>query len=439
MADPFTIAPASSTPARPPERALAPFGSRVQLGRVRDGEAHSALRTPRARAQEFAKVLRTDAVASMAWRHYLSLMLEPEFVAEAPRGSGGDAAAAARLVNEGLGLAGCAGTWGDSRPCDMEGLVRHLAHADWYGWALAEPVWRLDSGEYVPDGYVAVEHETLDEWACDAEGRVAGAVLRGVSPDGRYHTVRLDRWRWIHHTLGGGDQSPEGSGLARPIYSLHIDLTDAYNASAAAMQRWSAPTPLVQWDRQAGIEAGYSESEIDGADNTSSHAARAEEQAGNYMASGSGYLSAPKHVTFEAFGSGVDPAQGVSAITHLESRIALAFFATGLLLGIDSSGARSVGEVIERAAEQQVKNRLQAMAGALQRGLVAPMVGWNFPNLSRREYPRLVPHGVRTGSLGRLSNVLAQLVQADLLTPDEDVRAWVAREAGMWTQGGGER
>jgi len=413
----------------PVRRVTVPLGSRTHLGSVRDGEKHPNLRTARRRAQEFESVLRSNPIASMSWSHYLSLLLQPEWYAEAPRGAGSRAEGAARFVNESLGLDGHAGAWDPTWSCSWEHLVRHMLTADWYGWALAEPIPARDGRRVVISKYVAVEHPVLDRWVVDEDGRVVGANLRGTAPDGRYFDGVLRSGAWIHHTRGGSAQSPEGRGLARAIYAHHIDLMDAYNALAAACQRWSAPTPKGSYNaREAQDQIG-----AQGGESTLGDALdAAEEQLQNYTSDGAAHLLVPDWLDVSAFGEGVEPDKGVPAIQHIESRIAVTFFAHSMMLGLDATGARSVGEVVERAAENQVVNRLQSAAASFHRGIIRPLMHWNYPGLSPQQWPRLRFAGARGSSIRSFANVLAQLAQNGGLNLDDDaVRTFLHREIGL--------
>lgn len=414
----------------PVPRVEAPLGSRTHLGYVRDGEKHSKLKTPQSRAREFEGVLRSNPVAAMAWRHYRSLMLQPQWYAEAPANAGPRAQSAAKFLNESLGLDGHTGAWDASWSCSFEALVGHMIDADWYGWSIAEVVPRVVGRRAVIDRYIAIEHPALDSWQVDPDGRVVGANLEGVGPDGRFHRALLPSRKWIHHTHGGSAQSPEGRGLARAIYAIHVDLMDAYNALAAACQRWSAPTPMGSYDLEKAEEATSRiggdtvtvQTELDGI----------ETQLRNYTSDGAAHLLIPSWLDLGAFGESVKPDQGVPAIRHLESRLAVTFFAHGMMLGLDQTGARSVGEVGERAAENQVINRCEALAASLHRGLVRPLMQWNYPSLTPQQWPRLRFAGARAGSFRHYANVLAQFAQhggVDLDSPE--VRRAIHRELGL--------
>lgn len=413
----------------PVPRVSAPFGSRTHLGSVRDGERHPNLRTPRRRAQEFESILRSNPVAAMSWSHYLSLMLQPEWYCEAPRGAGARAASAAAFCNETLGVGGFSGVWNPTTDCGFEHLVEHMLAANWYGWSLAEPVPRLDGRRHVLDRYVAIEHPVLDRWIVDDDGRVVGACLRGTSPNGRYFEATLTAGRWLHHSRGGSAQSPEGRGLARAVYAVHLDLMDSYNALAAACQRWSAPTPLGTYDSAKARDA------VSGAGGESTledELSNADEQLSNYTSDGAAHLLLPDWLKIEAFGDGVKPDQGVPAIRHLESRLAVTFFAHGMMLGLDATGARSVGEVVERAAENQVLNRLQALAASFRRGLIRPLMAWNYPNLSPSQWPVMRFAGAKGSTLRAFSNVLAQLAQNGGLRLDAPATVeYLHREIGL--------
>lgn len=189
------------------------------------------------------------------------------------------------------------------------------------------------------------------------------------------------------------------------------------------LDRWAVPTPKVVIDRASAESIGLSDGDIDAMIND------AEAQAQAFVSAEQSYLVENPAVKFDTYASAPNLyADGpINIITKCDSQIAAAFLSQFADLGNTETGARSVGEihhaVFRRAAINLCDLVASAVSGVDRRGAgtIGRLIRWNYGAVDPSKLPKLTHSGLDTDDLAESLGVLPGLVQAGLLTPDNEL------------------
>ena len=130
-------------------------------------------------------------------------------------------------------------------------------------------------------------------------------------------------------------------------------------------------------------------------------------------------------------------AQGpLEIITKCDSQISAAFLTQFADLGNTETGARSVGEihlsVFRRAAINLCDIIASQVSGVDRRGggTIGRLIRWNYGLVDPSQLPRLTHTGLDTDDLAESLGMLPGLVQAGLLTPDDELERAIRERLG---------
>jgi hypothetical protein len=201
---------------------------------------------------------------------------------------------------------------------------------------------------------------------------------------------------------------------------------------AIGLEKWAVPTPLIKVDRQAIEQMGISNGDVDAMVN------EAQAQAQAYVVQEQSYLVENNIVSFDTYGgsSGFDASGALKVIQECDNQISQAFMAQFMNLGISDTGSRSVGEVHLSVFRRACINFLDLVASAISGqdrrggGTIGRLIRWNYGNIEATKLPRLVHSGLDTDALAEALASLPSLVQAQLLTPDDDLERAIRQKIG---------
>ena len=189
------------------------------------------------------------------------------------------------------------------------------------------------------------------------------------------------------------------------------------------VDRWAVPTPKVVVDRSQAESIGLTDGDID------AMVGDAEEQAQAFLSAEQGYLVENPAVRFEHYAaSGNLYADGpINIIKTCDHQIASAFLSQFADLGVSDTGARSVGEIhlnVFRQAAINLCDIVAAQVSGVDRhgaGTIGRLIRWNYGAIDPSKLPKLIHTGLDTDDLASSMDALPGLVQAGLLTPDDEL------------------
>jgi phage gp29-like protein len=164
----------------------------------------------------------------------------------------------------------------------------------------------------------------------------------------------------------------------------------------------------------------------------------AEAQARAFISAEQSYLVENAAVKFDTYAATPNLyADGpINIITKCDSQIAAAFLTQFADLGNTETGARSVGEihlsVFRRAAINLCDLVASAVSGIDRRGAgtIGRLIRWNYGAVDPSKLPRLTHTGLDTDDLAESLGMLPGLVQAGLLTPDDELERAIRERLG---------
>jgi hypothetical protein len=198
------------------------------------------------------------------------------------------------------------------------------------------------------------------------------------------------------------------------------------------LDRWAVPTPKVKVDRSQAENLGLTDGDID------AMIEDAEGQAQAFISAEQSYLVENGAVSFDTYAAQPNLyAQGpLEIITKCDSQISAAFLTQFADLGNTETGARSVGEihlsVFRRAAINLCDIIASQVSGVDRRGggTIGRLIRWNYGLVDPSKLPRLTHTGLDTDDLAESLGMLPGLVQAGLLTPDDELERAIRERLG---------
>lgn len=380
---------------------------------------------------EAEEMLRTDPIVRRSWHMLRQTLLSASWRFEP--GIEGDIVSEelARFANEAFGFDGYSG----QMIMSWEDQLSYLFEFVPLGYRYAEEIYRIGQDSL---GKVCV-------WLSHYADREPSAHSRWLSRDDQH----LDG---VYQNMVGGGKTPEpipanklllltlnktgsnfeGVGMLRPVWWWWRTKQETANQMCIALDRWAAPTPKVVIDRSSAESIGLTDGDIDSMIND------AEAQAQAFISSEQSYLVENSAVKFDTYA--VQPnlyASGpLDIITHCNSEISAAFLAQFADLGNTETGARSVGEihlsVFRRAAINLCDLVASQVSGPDRRGggTIGRLIKFNYGAIDPSKLPRLRHTGLDTDDLAESLQMLPGLVQAGLITPDNELERVIRAKLG---------
>jgi len=300
------------------------------------------------------------------------------------------------------------------------------------GARYAEEVYRVDGEAVMLKGFYDREMTAHSQWVRDENGDLA-AVTQSIW-SGSKAPQPIPASKLLLLTLNLTGQNFAGVGLCRPMYFPWKMKAQALDNTSLMLERWGVPPVVVEVDRQAGEDSGYTPEDIDAQVSTATDEAEA------LVACEQSVMVATNAVKYSALDmaqSNSAVASALSVIQELDNQIMTAAFVQFLRLGVSDSGSRGVAEVHETFFRRLAVDILDHVAGAIcgrrrpGGGTMDRLIYWNFGHVEASKLPRLVHDGLDVSPLSSVLSTLPGLVTAGMLTPDNSTERAIRDAAGL--------
>ena len=417
-------------------RALSPrFGARGISGTQLSGgviaKESNAQLTGLNWVQEAEEMLRTDPIVRRSWHMLRQTLLSASWRFEP--GVEGDLLAEelARYANECWGFDGHSGQMVTS----WEDQLSYLFEFVPVGYRYAEEVYRVgpDSTGKVRvwlSHYADREPSAHSRWLSRDDQHLDG-VMQNVVGGGKVPEP-IPANKLLLLTLNRTGSNFEGVGMLRPVWWWWRTKQRVSNLMCVGLDRWAVPTPKVVVDRAVAEQIGLTDGDIDAMIDD------AEAQAQAFISAEQSYLVENSAVKFDTYAAAPNLyADGpINIITKCDSQIAAAFLAQFADLGNTETGARSVGEIhlsVFRRAAINLCDLVAAQVSGVDRrggGTIGRLIRWNYGAVDPSKLPRLTHTGLDTDDLAESLAMLPGLVQAGLVTPDDELERIIRAKLG---------
>lgn len=381
--------------------------------------------------QEAEEMLRTDPIVRRSWHMLRQTLLSASWRFES--GIEGDAVAdeLARFANEAFGFDGYSGQMSIS----FEDQLAYLFEFVPLGYRYAEELYKVapDSTGQVRvwlDQYADREPSAHNKWLSRDSQQLDGVVQNIVGTT--YTPEPIPANKLLLLTLNKTGSNFEGVGMLRPVWWWWRTKQRASNLMCVGLDRWAVPTPKVIVDRSQAEMVGLTDADVNAMID------EAEGQAQAFLATEQSYLVENNVVKFESYAEQPNLyAQGpLNIITACNAEISASFLAQFADLGNTETGARSVGEIhlsiFRRAAINLCDIVASAISGIDRRGggTIGRLIRWNYGAIDASKLPKLTHTGLDTDDLAESMGMLPQLVQAGILTPDDELERAIRERLG---------
>ena len=400
-------------------------------GGVISGKERNASLTGLNWVSEAEEMLRTDPIVRRSWHMLKQTLLSATWRFEPGIENDSVADELARFMNECFGFDGYAGQMSSS----FEDQLAYLLEFIPIGYRYAEELYRvgIDSNgrsRIWLEQYADREPSAHNRWLSRDNQNLDGVLQNTVGVT--YTPEPIPANKLLLLTLNKTGSNFEGVGMLRPVWWWWRNKQRASNLMCVALDRWAIPTPVVKVDRSQAESQGLTDGDIDAMIDD------AEEQARAFISTEQSYLVETGAVSFDTYGAQANlyASAPLDIITKCDSQISSAFLAQFADLGNTETGARSVGEihlsVFRRAAINLCDIVTSQINGVDRRGggTVGRLIKWNYGAVDASKLPKLVHTGLDTDDLAESLQSLPALVQAGLLTPDDELERAIRDRLG---------
>ena len=380
---------------------------------------------------EAEEMMRTDPIVRRSWHMLRQTLLSASW--RFVPGVEGDRVAEelARFANECWGLDGYSGQMSVS----WEEQLAYLWEFIPLGYRYAEEVYKVgpDSQGSIRvwlSHYADREPSAHSQWLSRDNQRLDGVLQNTVGVGKVPEPIPANKLLLL--TLNKTGSNFEGVGMLRPVWWWWRTKQRVANLMCVGLDRWAVPSPKVVVDRSQAEAIGLSDGDIDAMIDD------AESQAQAFISAEQSYLVENSAVKFDTYAATPNLyADGpINIITKCDSQIAAAFLAQFADLGNTETGARSVGEIhlsVFRRAAINLCDLVAAQVSGVDRrggGTIGRLIRWNYGAVDPSKLPRLTHTGLDTDDLAESLAMLPGLVQAGLVTPDDELERIIRAKLG---------
>ena len=380
---------------------------------------------------EAEDMLRTDPVVRRSWHMLRQTLLSATWRFMPADEEDPVCLELARFANEAFGLDGYAGQMSLSWEAQLSYLFEFVP----VGYRYAEEVYRVGPDENGKvrvwlDHYADREPSAHMRWLSRDNQNLDGVLQNMVGTEKVPQPIPANKLLLL--TLNRTGSNFEGAGMLRPVWWWWRTKQRVANLMCVGVDRWAIPAPKVKVDRAAAELAGLSDADIN------TMVDEAESQAQAFLSAEQSYLIENNVISFDNYAAAPNLyAQGpLDIIRECDNQISQAFLAQFANLGISDTGSRSVGEVhlsvFRRAAINLCDLVASAVNGVDRRGAgtIGRLIQFNYGPVDPSKLPRLQHTGLDTDDLAESLGMLPQLVQAGLLTPDDNLERAIRERLG---------
>ena len=380
---------------------------------------------------EAEEMLRTDPIVMRSWHMLRQTLLSATWRFEPGIENDVVSVELARYANEAFGLDGYAG----QMTLSWEDQLQYLFQFIPLGYRYAEECYKVgpDSTGRVRvwlSHYADREPSAHQRWLSRDNQTLDGVMQNTVGANTRAQPIPSNKLLLL--TLNKTGSNFEGIGMLRPVWWFWRTKQHISNLICVGADRYAIPTPRLVVDRSQAESLGLTDGDIDAMIND------AEGQAKALLATEQSYLVENPAVKFETYSptSHFDVDGLLNVIKECNSEISAAFLTQFADLGNTETGSRSVGEihlsVFRRAAINLCDIVASAVSGVDRQGAgtIGRLIRWNYGLVDPSKLPRLTHTGLDTDDLADSLAALPALVQAGLLTPDDELERAIRERLG---------
>ena len=380
---------------------------------------------------EAEEMLRTDPIVMRSWHMLRQTLLSASWRFEAGIENDVVSEELARYANECWGFDGYAGQMALSWEDQLQYLFQFIP----LGYRYAEECYKVgpDSTGRVRvwlSHYADREPSAHQRWLSRDNQTLDGVLQNTVGTTKQAEPIPSNKLLLL--TLNKTGSNFEGIGMLRPVWWYWRTKQRISNLMCVAADRWAIPTPKLVIDRSQAESLGLTDGDIDAMIN------EGEGQAQALLATEQSYLVENPAVKFDTY----SPANNfhvdgpLNIITKCDSQISAAFLTQFADLGNTETGARSVGEIHLSVFRRAAINLCDIVASAVSgidrqgAGTIGRLIRWNYGLVDPSKLPRLTHTGLDTDDLADSLAALPALVQAGLLTPDDELERAIRERLG---------
>lgn len=312
-----------------------------------------------------------------------------------------------------------------------------------FGWSYFEILYKMRRGynedAKLSSGYndgrvgwrkfAVRSQDTLFKWEFDEEGGLMG--LWQMAPP-NYEQVYIPLEKALHFRTETHKNNPEGRSILRNAYRSWYFLKRIQEIEAVGVERDLAGLPVMQIPVELlASNATASQKAIVNDFRDMIQKIRRDEYEGVVIPSDTDIDGNPTGFRLSLLSSGGRrPLDVDQIIKRYESRVALSVLGEFVLLGMDGVGSFALASSKTALFAQALGVYLQSIAAVFNEQAIPRLMRLNgFTDA--KNYPQLSFSDIETPDVQELAGALTGLVGAGIITPDDELEAWVRDFANL--------
>lgn len=398
-------------------------------------DKNNRLTRPGTWATEAARMMTDPKLLDLA-HQTRTAMLQGTWLVKLPKDSQGNPEAErnAEFIRQAFGFEGRA--CHAQRP--WEAMLGQMSRWAEVGFRVMETNYQFDEsdGQVWLKDIFDIEPASIVGWLRDANSEII-AVEQDGSRTGthRYRNIiPVERTLLILTNGLAGDQVT-GQGMLRACWFWWKLKESLAKQMGVAAEKWAIPTLAASVDTSAMQAAGMAEADITAAVNG------VNQTCNNYAANEQAWVKEMPGVVYRILAQGAfTPAAFREAIGVCDEQMAAAWSASFKAIGMSGEGSRAIGEVHYDAWKVAVANRMDYIAGAMQK-VVNDLLEINFyeNGVPASVRPHLAHTGLEVDGLADALGALPGLISAGVVTPTAELERRVLKLLNVEPGPGSER
>lgn len=243
---------------------------------------------------------------------------------------------------------------------------------------------------------------TIERWNVDGNGKLVN-VTQWAQGD-LYRFVDIPAEFLLCFSLDKEGDNYEGVSWLRAVYGNWFRKNTYLKLNAIGIEKYAIPTPMAEVPDQKQDSDEY-KNLVDVLENFVSHQKQ--------------FITYPKDWKIDLKPSVFDPAKVEASVDAEDKRIAKAFLANFLELGLNGTGAFALSNDLSNFMLAGLQQLANIITGVVNKVLIPRIIQLNFG--PQKTYPRLKISGITDKFSKELADMLVELAGGKFITPlDED-------------------
>lgn len=290
-----------------------------------------------------------------------------------------------------------------------------------HGHALMEKTFKLvmDHPEFGTYHGIAsldlISQKTIEKWNLNADSGELESITQISQGDlQKMENTPIERKYFLLFVLDQEGANYEGVSWLRPCYGNWFRKNNYLKLNAIGIEKFAVPTPVVEFPQ--GVQNDEQFENIIAALEV-------------YTSGQSNYMTLPAGFKVEMKPNGFDPTKVEMSIDKEDIRMAKAFLANFLELGLNGSGSYSLSNDFSDFFLSGITHVADELLAPFNVDLIPELIKLNFG--AQAKYPKIIHSGITDKAGDEFAKMMQALISSKVITPDDPLEAHVRKRMNL--------